>query len=413
MQTLIATARTPLQRSRASRLTSPGPVLFACLFAAQAAILVLSPILLSVARAFDVSPVLAGQLRTISGLVAGVTALMLARALRRYSLRDLLLVGAVLLTVGCLMSALAPAFFVLVLAQVPIGVALAILISGGVAGVAEWVASGERTRVLSRTLVGQPAAWILGMPVIGALGELSWRLAFIAVPLVSSLVAAAAVSARPRGRAEGGRGTPLPQMLREPLVAAWALGELLAYSAWTGVLVYAGALFIDSYGTSLTLTGILLSTAAAAYVLGNFALRRLVDDRSRVLLVSLALAAALGTVLFGVLRDGIVASALVFGVLAFLSGGRTLVGSAIGLGAARHCRLTLMGVRTATVQFGYLCGSALGGLALAIGGYEALGAVLGVLFAAAAVPHLVLAATGRGRDPGPASCLRPSPQPEA
>jgi predicted MFS family arabinose efflux permease len=218
------------------------------------------------------------------------------------------------------------------------------------------------------------------------------------------------ISARPAGRPEGGPSTPLPELLREPRVAAWALGELLAYSAWTGVLVYAGALFIDSYGISLTLTGILLSGAAAAYVAGNFTLRRLVDGHERLLLTSLALTAAAVTVTFGAVRPGTVASALVFGALAFLSGGRTLAGSALGLGAAHECRVTLMGVRTATVQFGYLLGGALGGLALAVGGYEAFGAVLGALFAAAAVPHLVLAASGRLRDPSRGGCFRPLPQ---
>jgi predicted MFS family arabinose efflux permease len=409
MHASIATATAPLRRGVHPRLTAPAPVLFACLFAAQAAILVLSPILLSVARAFDVSPVLAGQLRTISGLVAGLTALALARTLRRYALRDVLLAGTALLAVGVLTSAVAPAFFVLALAQVPIGIALAVLVTAGVAGVAEWVVPDERTRVLSWTLVGQPAAWILGMPIVGIVGELDWRLAFV-FPLVSGLIAGALVWARPGGRPEGGRGIPLPELLREPRVAAWALGELLAFSAWAGVLIYAGALFIESYGTSLTLTGILLSGAAAAYVAGNFTLRRLVDGHTRLLLTSLALTAAVVTVVFGALRPGTVASALVFGTLAFLSGGRTLAGSALGLGAAHECRVTLMGVRTATNQFGYLLGGALGGLALAVGGYEAFGVVLGTLFAAAAVPHVVLAASGRLRDPSRRGCFKPLPQ---
>jgi predicted MFS family arabinose efflux permease len=46
-----------------------------------------------------------------------------------------------------------------------------------------------------------------------------------------------------------------------------------------------------------------------------------------------------------------------------------------------------MRIRTAANQFGYLLGSALGGLALATGGYPALGVTFGVLFLLSAVPH--------------------------
>ena len=46
-----------------SRLHHPAVVLFACLFASQAALLVLSPTLVDIAREFDVSTATAGQLR--------------------------------------------------------------------------------------------------------------------------------------------------------------------------------------------------------------------------------------------------------------------------------------------------------------------------------------------------------------
>jgi predicted MFS family arabinose efflux permease len=50
-----------------------------------------------------------------------------------------------------------------------------------------------------------------------------------------------------------------------------------------------------------------------------------------------------------------------------------------------------MGLRAAALQFGYLVGSGVGGIALALAGFDGLGLAFAVLFAAAAVPHLVLA----------------------
>jgi predicted MFS family arabinose efflux permease len=47
-----------------------------------------------------------------------------------------------------------------------------------------------------------------------------------------------------------------------------------------------------------------------------------------------------------------------------------------------------MGVRAATGQFGYLVGAAVGGAALAAGGYEMLGFSLATLFVLGTIPHL-------------------------
>src|SRR5215218_9557107 len=98
-------------------LGRPSPVLFLCLFASQAGMLVLSPVLPDVAREFGVSTAMAGQLRSLSGLAGGATAVLLAMAVRRPALRDLLTAGALLVGTGSALSAAAPSFAVLAVAQ--------------------------------------------------------------------------------------------------------------------------------------------------------------------------------------------------------------------------------------------------------------------------------------------------------
>ena len=89
------------RRTRGSSLlTAPGFVLFLCLFTSQAGMLVLSPILPEIAREFGVSTATAGQLRSISGLTGGLTAIAIAIARRRPGLRDLLTGGAALVALG-------------------------------------------------------------------------------------------------------------------------------------------------------------------------------------------------------------------------------------------------------------------------------------------------------------------------
>ena len=76
-------------------------------------------------------------------------------------------------------------------------------------------------------------------------------------------------------------------------------------------------------------------------------------------------------------------------LLCFIAGGRTLAGSARGLGLAQELRLGVTGVRAAAIQAGYFVGAAVGGAALAVGGYGTLGLAFAGLFVAAAIPHLV------------------------
>lgn len=355
--------------------------LFLSLFAAQAGLIAMAPVIVDVAGDLGVSTAAAGQLRTVAGLAAGATALAFGRVLHgRYGLGRLLVGGAAALSLGAVLSAAAPSFAVLALAQVPVGIGVAILGTGGTVAAAEWAAPAARARVLSWALVGQPAAWILGMPLIGWIGGAHWRLAWLALPLAAAVLAGAAVTGR---RHESGPPTvppPLRVVLGNRPIARWLASECLANTAWAGTLVYAGALFVESYGAATGVTGLVLALGAAAYVAGNLAGRRIHGADVRKPLASLSGALAAVTLVFGACRVGLPASAAVFALAGLVAGARTLVSSAYGLAAAPAARASVLGIRAATMQIGYVAGSGLAGLALAAGGYAALGVVVGTLF---------------------------------
>ena len=155
-----------------------------------------------------------------------------------------------------------------------------------------------------------------------------------------------------------------------------------------------GALFVESYGPSIAATGLVLGLGALVYVPGNLLFRRWVDTHGRRLLVALALAAAVTVAVIGAFRPSVWFSLAAFSLLSFIAGGRTLAGSARGLDLAPELRLGVTGVRTGALQLGYFFGAALGGLALAYGGYTALGLAFAALFIGAAVPHVLPHRTG-------------------
>jgi predicted MFS family arabinose efflux permease len=225
------------------------------------------------------------------------------------------------------------------------------------------------------------------MPLIGLLSGVSWRLA-MCMPLAAGAVALLALATRPADAPSGERTGIRSLLGRDRVVAGWAAGELLAYSAWGGTLTFAGALMIESYDASPGLVGVLLAITAAAYFPGNMLARRRVAESSRRLLARHGAALAVALAVFGIVRPGLWFSVALFALTVLLAAGRTLAGSAAGLDAAPRDAVTVMSIRAAAIQLGIVAGGALGSVALAAGGYDLLGATLSALFAAGALPHL-------------------------
>jgi predicted MFS family arabinose efflux permease len=386
---------TALHERARGLLASPSLVLFLALFASQAGVLVLSPILSDVAADFDVSIAKAGQLRILAAPLAAVVALGAGRALVRFSPRALLGVGSGLLALGSVMSAAAPTFALLALAQVPMWAGIATLLAAGVAATGAWSEPERRTRVVAYALAGPPAAWIVGMPVIGVVAEVHWRLAFLALPLPAALVALLAVMGRPHDVPLSGRGTSLRGLLRLPLARRWALGELAANSAWAGTLTYSGALLTEEYGLSTTATGVALAGVAVSYLVANQRAGRGTQDAARRVMLACSLGAALAVGLTWGVTPGVAVTLVFFSLAAAMTATRMVAATVYGFTVANDLAREVGVVRAVSTQVGYLIGSLAGGVAYALGGFGGLGLVFGGLFLAATVPYVTVCAARR------------------
>ena len=388
----------PRIRLRPGHDAGPGVVaatLFAVLFAAQASLVVLTPVVPDLAAEFGTSTASVGHLRVASALTGGLSAIALARLRRRLAVGDLLIGGLVLLACGSAASAAAPSLVVLAAAQAVVGVGLAILLAAAVTAAAEWVPVHRRTQTLAWALAGPPAAWIVGMPLIALAATGSWRMAWVAVPLLSSLLGLAAVFVL-RRRAPVAEARRTAARGREHGVVTWAAGETLLFAGWGGTLVYAGALLRESYASSLLETGLALGAGAVAYLPGTFLARRWGDTSVRRLAIASSLATAVLAATFGIVRPAPAFSVAVFAALAFVAAARTFAGGVYALQSSAQHRAAVTGARAAAMQFGYLIGAALGAVALSAGGYEALGATFSVLFACSLLPQLRTRRAERG-----------------
>ena len=373
--------------ARRDMFASPSLVLFLALFASQSGVLVLSPILSDLAEDFGVSIAAAGQLRIFAAPLAAGVALLAGRALTRFSPRALLGAGSALLAGGSVASAAAPTFPLLALAQVPMWAGIATLLAAGVAGAAAWSLPERRTRVVAHALAGPPAAWIAGMPLIGLVAEVHWRLAFLALPLPAALLALLAVVNRPHDVPLAGRGTSLGGLLGLSLGRRWALGELFANAAWAGTLVYSGALLTEEYGLSTTATGFALGGVAVAYLLANQRAGRLAQERARRIMLVTSGGAAIAVALNWGVTPGVAVTLALFALSSVMTATRTVAATVYGFTVAGDLTREVGVVRAVSTQLGYLLGSLVGGAAIAVGGFPALGVVVGGLFLASTLPY--------------------------
>jgi predicted MFS family arabinose efflux permease/ribosomal protein S18 acetylase RimI-like enzyme len=390
-------------------LASPALALFLALFASQSGVLVLSPILSDVADDFGVSIATAGQLRIVAAPLAAAVALLAARSLVRFSPRALLVAGSALVSLGSVASALAPSFAALALAQVPLWAGISLLLTAAIAASAAWSTPESRTRVVAGMYAGPPAAWIVGMPLIGIVAEADWRLAFLVLPLPAALLAGLAAAGRPHDAPLAATGTSLRDLLRRPAPRRWALGELLATSAWAGTLVYSGALLTDGYGMTTTATGVALAAVAVAYLLGNQRAGRGSPDRARSTMIATSVVGAAAVVLTWAFTPAVAVTLVVFAISGAMVATRTVAATVYGFSVAGNLGREVAAARAATTQLGYLVGSVAGGAAFALGGFPALAVAFGGLLLASTLPYasfrfgrrrVVVAAVGPRDDPG-------------
>jgi len=316
-----------------------------------------------------------------------LTAIAIAVARRRPGLRELLTAGAALVALGSTLSAAAPSFALLAAAQGLLGIGIGLLVAVGIATAGIWPSRDRRAHVLACAIAGMPAAWITGMPVVGVVAELHWRLAWVAVPTVVALAAIVLLRLRPADAPSRRTGDAVGAW-RRPDVARFTAGELLANAAWASVLTYVGALLLESYDLSPAIVALGLGATAAAMLPGTFAARRSAARATPALLAALTALQGSAVLVLGTVRPTAALTLAVLALMAYTNGWRSMVASTVGMEVAPEDKVAVMAMRAAANQFGYLLGAALGGLALATGGFSALGTTYCVLYVLGAVMHL-------------------------
>jgi len=361
--------------------------------ATQSSIVVLAPLLVEIGGDLGASVAAVGQARAVLAGVAVAVSLLVGPLIDRLGIRPLILAGAALAVAGAGATAAAPTLGMFFAAHAVTGAGVACLLSAGFAGVAATFDGADAAWAMGYVVGAQSLAWIVGNPLIGLLAETGgWRLSYL-VPGAVSLLALAAGFTLPRTRGAsghvGGPAEGLTAVLREPSARRWAVAELVAYSAWTAELTYAGAFYIQMYGVDEAAVGVLLAVGSIVFLGASLSTERLVArlPRRPVLVAS---ALGMGVMLVPVLNlaPSVGFTLALFCVLAVFAGVRSTGSSSLGLVQLPERPGSMMAARTASAQLGYLIGAVVGGAVLAAAGFGALGFVL---FAGMALSAALLA----------------------
>ena len=337
----------------------------------------LAPLIVAIGRDLGASLSAVGLARSAMAAIAVAVSLGVGPLIDRIGVAPLIQAGAVLALAGAGLSALAPSLALFYAAAAVTGAGVGCLLSAGFAGVAAYFDEDRAAWAMGWVIGAQAIAWIAGNPLIGVLAEGgSWRLGYL-VPASVAAVALVAGLFAPRGRVAGDAHQGLGALFGDRSARRWTIAELVAYSAWTAEITYAGAFYIESYGVDESEVGLLLAAGSIVFLVSSTNAARLSGRVPRRPLI-VAAALAMGVLLVPLLNltPSVWFTLGVFCAMAFFASLRSTTASTLGLDQLPGQPGAMMGARTASAQLGYMIGAGAGGAVLALADFGALGFVL-------------------------------------
>lgn len=356
-----------------------------------------------------------GQAATIPLFVAAVAGLAAGPLADFFGFKPVAISGLLLIGLSAVGVGIAGSFEMLLAARVLAGLGAAATVGTAFAFVGAAHDHDSRQRALSLVAAAFSVSAVIGIPLLTAIERLGgWRGAMFAIAAVGILLAAglgrflsdpnrATVVTWPGIPAIVGAFRPL---VRDGRMIAVFLGIVGVAMGVIGSVTYIGAYFVDEFGASTGQIGLLLALAGGSYTLGSvIGGTSFVDFRMRGLTLGLGILSgvAIWTV-FG-LDSGPVGAVIAMVVAVLVGGVLNIMFVTVLSYESRAGAATTMAVQASVTNLGSATGVALGGLALGIQGYAALGVLAGMSFVAAGIVTTaslaLMSYQPRGGTPGP------------
>lgn len=340
-----------------------------------------TPFFPEMARDLGVSVPLLGQVMSVMLLISVFLGLIVGPLSDYSGYRRLIVIGLTAAVVCLLAFGLAPVFPVLLLASVAGGMTDSAVLGSSLAIAGAHFTGAAARRAIGWTSAAQSGSAIIGVPVLAAVGAAAgWRTAFVVAALAAAAVVGLALLWLPRDvhrAAEPLRLThilaPYPPLLRNGTMRRLYGATVLGAICWYGLLTYLGAFLAEALGLGAGQIGLEYMAAGSGFFMGSLAVGGpLARVSARALVVGGYAATAVLMALAFSARLGPAGSAALIALAAVMMGLEVVAMAALLTAETPSGLGTTMTLSGSLFNLGAAGGGAIGGVLLALSGYQAL-----------------------------------------
>jgi len=383
---------------------SPGKLVLPSLifsgFAIQPPGILTGLLLIDIGATFGCSVGVIGQIRTVSSIVAVVSALLMGVLSVRFRHRSLLLMGLLSVSISAVACCFSSDFNMILVSYSISGLGMAMVAPMTYTLVAEYFPLEKRATAIGWIIAGMALSYFVGAPVIAIIEGLGgWRLAFLGfvlpVSVFSLLLAAKGVPPIPsskqrtvsrRDYMEGFKG-----VFSNRSADACLIGTALSMAAWQAILLYSSSFRRQRFLISTGFASILMLIAAFVYTLGTIGSGRVARKVGmKTLTFSTAFLAGIFVITYTSPANLWLSVALSF-LGCLFSGMLATASTSLTLEQVPKFRGTMMSMNSAVNNTGSALGAGIGGAALLLFNYEGMAVSLGAMGIAAAIVFQLLA----------------------
>ena len=356
--------------------------------------IVLSFLLIEIGLTFGLSVGVTGQVGTARSIAGVVSSLLMGILSVRFKHKSLLITGLLLFSVSILGCSLASNFVLLLVFYGLIGLGGAMVMPMTTTLVAEHLPLQKRASALGLLMATLSVSYLIGSQVIRFISNLGgWRLSFLVYalpfPLLSLLLVFKGLPSESESKqtslSKGRFIDGFKGVLSNRSANACLVSNVLSSAAWQGILLYGISFYRQQFLVSKGIASYLMICASISYTLGALISSRFVNKFGRKPVTSIsAFMAGIFIFSFTIVPHLWISLALNLTGCLF-AGIRVTAYSSLTIEQVPKFRGTMMSISAASANMGSALGSGLGGLALLLYNYEAVGPSLGLLGLASAI----------------------------
>ncbi|WP_313377881.1 MFS transporter [Achromobacter insolitus] len=375
--------------TRSAHPSSPVPALMFAVSVVGSNGLALSPILSDVARSYSTSPLTISTAISAYGAATAASAFFLASRIDRIGIRRSLLGAMAALIVALVLSACAPHWIVLTLAQALAGAAAGVILPAAYGSASLIAPPGQEARTLGRVIAGWSVSLVAGVPLSALISDaVGWRATYGTLALCAA-IAVLGLRKLPERRVANPAPLRLARLLA-PLsyrdVPALLLGCLAFSSAFYGVYAFLADHVRSVLALSAGQVGFIAFAYGAGFLVAGVAgaplIERVGPRRALPLALGIIALVYVGLLPAAHALAAVLAIAALWGAASQLS----LNLLVLLLSRARPDeRGAVLGLNTCTTYLGASVGTAVAGTIYTHAGFDALGLAAACALAAAAV----------------------------